>query len=375
MDSTKMKQKAIDLFVQLVKIDSLSFEEKNIFEFIQRYLSHKNVKVVMQDYVDNKLHSSNLLVYLEGNDKSKKNLFFDAHVDTVVPGKNISPIVDEKYIRSSGDTILGADDKTSVTAMLIAIDEILENNLSHGDLLFLFTSAEEVGLIGAQHIDVNILKGYDYGYILDWGGDIGSICSIAPSRGVYDITVKGRSAHAGRQANGINAIQIAGEMIALLPQGHLSSNTVTNIATITGGGTMNIVPDTVHILGEYRSVDMGELQGVEEKINSAINTVLDNYKNTPVQISCDYERLTKGYVIDEEEDILKFTHKALKNLEVSPNNITIFGGTSANIYRDKEIPCVPISGGGRYFPHELNEEVIIEEFPNLILLILSLVDN
>ena len=372
---SSIDQKAIDLFMQLVKIDSLSFEEQEVFEFIQNYLVDKDVRIVKQEYIHEGAKAANLLVYMDGNDTSKKNIFFDAHVDTVVPGKSIKPILDGKYIRSSGDTILGADDKTSVASMLIAIDEILENDISHGNLLFLFTSAEEVGLVGADYIDINILKEYDYGFVLDWGGDIGNVCTTAPSRGSYDIIIKGCAAHAARQANGINAIQIAGELIALLPQGHLSENTVTNIAIINGGGTMNIVPDTVNIQGEYRSIAVAELKGVEEKITLSVSSLLEKYKGTPVKINCTFEKEIDGYTIDSDEDIVKFTHKSLKNLGVSPNNLTIFGGTSANIYWSKGIKSVPISGGGRYFPHELNEEVNIEEYPRLISLILALVNN
>ena len=376
MYSPEIQKKAVDLFIDLVKIDSLPFEEQKVFEYIQKYLEGKKVKMELQHYTDGDNKGSNLLVFLEGNDKTKKSMFFDSHADTVTPGKNIKPIiVDNKYIRSSGDTILGADCKTSIAVSLVAIDEVLEKNLPHGDLLFLFTSAEEIGLIGAKYIDTNILKQYDYGYILDSGGDIGSICTVAPSRGTYDINIKGVAAHAGKQANGISAIKIAGELLNLLPQGHISDKIVTNIGAISGGGTINIVPDKVEIKGEYRSNDGGETKKLLQTVDDAVAKVLSNYKNTPVQISCVHEEQMVGYVLNDNDDIVTFVHKALNKLGVTPNNITILGGTNGNIYMAKGINSVPISGGGRYFAHELKEEVIIEEYPRVVSLLLALINN
>ena len=359
MYSPEIQKKAVDLFIELVKIDSLPFEEQEVFEYIQKYLEGKKVKMELQHYTDGENKGSNLLVFLEGTDKTKKSMFFDSHADTVTPGKNIKPIiVDNKYIRSSGDTILGADCKTSVAASLVVIDEVLEKNIPHGDLLFLFTSAEEIGLIGAKYVDTKLLKQYNYGYILDSGGDIGNICTVAPSLGIYDITITGAAAHAGKQAGGISAIKIAGELLNLLPQGHLSEKIVTNIGAISGGGTINIVADNVVINGEYRSNDAGETKKLLQTIDNAVATVLGNYKNTPVQITCVHAVQMEAYVLDNNDDIVTFAHKALNKLGVTPNNLTILGGTNCNIYMGKDINSVPISGGGRYFAHTLKEEEI-----------------
>ena len=82
-----------------------------------------------------------------------------------------------------------------------------------------------------------------------------------------------------------------------------------------------------------------------------------------------------GYVLKDNDDIVTFAHKALNKLGVTPNNLTILGGTNGNIYMAKGINSVPISGGGRYFAHELKEEVIIEEYPRVVSLMLALIDN
>ena len=66
-------------------------------------------------------------------------------MDTVVPGIDIKPqIKDDGYIYSDGTTILGADDKAGLAAILEALAVIHENKLPHGQLQFVITVGEEI---------------------------------------------------------------------------------------------------------------------------------------------------------------------------------------------------------------------------------------
>ena len=67
-------------------------------------------------------------------------LYLTSHMDTVVPAINVKAIVKEDgYIYSDGTTILGADDKAGLAAMLEVLQVIKEQQIPHGQIQFVIT--------------------------------------------------------------------------------------------------------------------------------------------------------------------------------------------------------------------------------------------
>ncbi|WP_054692777.1 M20/M25/M40 family metallo-hydrolase [Syntrophomonas palmitatica] len=117
-------------------------------------------------------------------------------MDTVEPGQNIKVTVDEGIVRSSKDSILGADDKAAIAALLEVVDVLRENDLQHPPLELLFTVGEEQGLQGARLFDFSRLQA-KMAYVLDSGGSPGSIVIKSPCQNEIEYRVHGRAAHAG----------------------------------------------------------------------------------------------------------------------------------------------------------------------------------
>src|ERR671918_1276581 len=80
-------------------------------------------------------------------------IFLCAHLDTVPPEGPIEPVVDDGVIRNARPTILGADDKSAVAAMLEATRRVVVERRPHAGVELLFTPMEEVGLCGANAFD------------------------------------------------------------------------------------------------------------------------------------------------------------------------------------------------------------------------------
>ena len=80
-------------------------------------------------------------------------LFFCAHLDTVPPEGPIEPVVEDGVVRNAAGTILGADNKAAVAAMLEAVRRVVQEGLPHAGIELLFTPKEEVGLVGAAAFD------------------------------------------------------------------------------------------------------------------------------------------------------------------------------------------------------------------------------
>ena len=103
-----MKNMLINLFMDLVKIDSVTTNEEKFSRYLLKSLNNLGVKSVLDKY-------RNIYGYLKGTGKP---LFLSAHMDTVEPGKNIQPQVRGNYIVSDGTTILGADNKATIACIL-----------------------------------------------------------------------------------------------------------------------------------------------------------------------------------------------------------------------------------------------------------------
>ncbi len=364
------QDKVVSLFIDMAKISSPSFHEGEMMDFVRNYLKGKNVEIQSIPYTHEGHTSENLIIRMPATDTSKKGLFFDAHADTVNPCEDVKPVIDGDIIRSSGNSVLGADDKSGVAGMLMTIDYILENNIPHGELLFIVSSAEEVGLVGARYIPEEIFKGIDYGVILDSGGPVGHITLKAPYNYGYEIVVTGRAAHAGAAPEkGINAIKIAASVICDLPSGRIAEDTVCNVGLINGGAGRNIVPETVTIIGEIRSIFDEKCTPIKEQVLNAVQ----KHKAQAVDITCNITQGSIGYNFDQSSEIIKFVAQGLESLDITPKYEESCGGTNANVYSTKGIHSTVISVGMEAI-HSVDEYIRIQDLVDTTKLLIKLVE-
>jgi len=242
----------IDTFKLLVGIDSPSKQEDLISNEIKKILESLGAVT----FVDNAgeiigSKTGNLIAKFKGN-TGVHALLLNAHMDTVSPGEGVKPIFKEGIFTSDGSTILGADDKSAIAILIETLRVIIENNLPHGPLEIVLTVCEEVGLLGAKHLDFSLITA-KYGFALD-ATDTKGIITRAPSANRLEIKIHGKDAHAGAAPErGINAISLAGKAIAGIEVGRIDRETTCNIGVIEGGVAINIVPKLVTIKGEVRS--------------------------------------------------------------------------------------------------------------------------
>ncbi len=363
-------QRVIDEFVKIVRIDSLSLKEEKMFDYIKTRLGHLPVTMEFLPYTmeNTGAASGNLIVRLPANENNKPALFFDAHVDTVEPGIGIKPVVENNRIRSDGSTILGADDKAGAAAMIIALEELLSSGVRHGDISFLFTSAEEIGLTGVHHLDFSKLKA-DYGFVLDSHGKIGGVNVAAPHHYGYEIRVKGKASHAGiAPEQGINAIKIAAQIIESLPQGKLNKDTVANVGLIEGGKATNIIPDECIIKGEFRSHDMKEIIRLKEEITRLI----EKNKKLAVDIGLSFTEMYKGFRFNKRDPIIQIVRKAIESIGLKPRFERSGGGSNTNLYNQNHIACLNLAVGMMNV-HSTEEYIDCDDLENLVRLIMELV--
>lgn len=366
------EKRLVESFMELVKINSVSREEKEVAEFLVKKLEDLGLEVMVDKAGEKvKSNSGNIIARLKGNIKKTTPIMFSAHMDTVVPGKNINPLLKGEKIVSSGKTILGADDKAAIAALLEALHIIREKNISHGDIEIVFTICEEIGLLGAKNLDISSLNA-QIAFVLDSGGQVGKIITTAPSQNSLEIIIHGKSAHAGSNPEeGINAIQVAGFALSRMKLGRIDEETTANIGIISGGKATNIVPDKVTLKGEVRSRNEEKLEKYTEQLIKITEDTAQEFRaKAEVKINREYH----CYNLSPDDQAVMIAVKATKNIGLQPSLVPSGGGSDANVFNKKGFPSVDLAIGMEKV-HTLEEYILIEELKNTTEYILSIINT
>lgn len=159
----------LDLFCELVRIESPSFHEAAMAARCADELRSLGFEVRFDDSAARVgSDTGNLVAHLPGTRAG--HVVFSAHMDTVQPCAGIEPVVVDGIVRSAGDTILSADDKAGVAAILEGVRSVLEADAPRPDVTVLFTTCEEQHLLGSSALADGLLPAGAPCYVLDADG-------------------------------------------------------------------------------------------------------------------------------------------------------------------------------------------------------------
>ena len=364
------EKRLVECFMKLVRIDSVSREERNLADFLIEKLEDLGLKVIVDQAGEKtKANTGNIIARLNGNSKEATSIMFAAHMDTVVPGKNINPLQKGEKIVSTGKTILGADDKAGIAALLEALHLIKKNNIPCGDIEIIFTICEEVGLLGAKNLDISHLNA-QMGFVLDAGGQVGQVITTAPSQNSLEFIIYGKSAHAGANPEeGINAIQVAGFVLSRMKLGRIDEETTANIGIISGGRATNIIPDEVTLKGEVRSRNEEKLEKYTEQLKKITEDTAQEFK---AKANVKIERKYYCYNLSPHNQVVKIAVKAAEDIGLQPLLCPSGGGSDANIFNKEGMPSVDLAVGMEKV-HTVEEYILIEELKKSTEYILSII--
>ena len=355
------RKRMLNEFFELVQIKCSTRAERQVADIIRQKLTDLHMEV-SEDNTGSKIggNCGNVLGYLPGTVADAPGLLFTAHLDCVEPCENIKPILSDGIITSAGDTILGADDKSGVVAILEALRIVQEQNIAHGSIQVIFTVAEEGGLNGSKNIDPALLKA-DLGYALDSSGSPGEIINMAPGQNKIDITVYGKKAHAGvAPEEGINAIVLTGKALTAVKDGRIDFETTANIGSIQGGSATNIVPDVVQIRAEARSRSSEKLAAQTDHMRQVFEeTVTAAGGRCEVVISKEYD----AYVLSESAPVVMLARQAADSIGLKPVIKATGGGSDANYFNSYGVPTA-VLGTGMSKVHTTDEFIKEEDLYN-----------
>jgi tripeptide aminopeptidase len=347
-------------FIRLVTIESLSKQEGQLAAYLQQRLEELGAEVTMDD-VGRRIggESGNIIARFSGKARSRLSLMLNAHLDTVKPGTDIKPLFKDGKFYTSGETILGADDKSGIVVILEAI-RVAKEQAVLGDLGVVFTVAEEIGLLGAKHLDCAQL-GYKYCLSYD-STDHYTVVSRAPAANRLKFKLYGREAHAGvSPERGINAIQLASRAIAQMQLGRIDPETTANIGTIQGGSATNIVPNYVEVNGEVRSHSPRKLEQQTQHVRQAFIQAINAYGQSDGLPRLE-EEIYQEYPlmrVADEGPLVRLVQQAARNMGQKLELATTGGGSDANIFNGRGIETV-IMGTGMQNVHSTVESISLQ---------------
>ena len=276
----------------------------------------------------------------------------------------------QEFIVTSGDTLLGADDKAGIAEILSAVEWLQEHpEVKHGNIRVGFNPDEEIGL-GAHHFDVEKF-GCDWAYTMD-GGAVGELEFENFNAASAKIHVQGCNVHPGYAKGKMkNAILIGQEFQSMLPALARPEHTegyegffhlISFKGSVEEADFAYIIRDHDRARFEARKEMMAKVAGfINEKYGKGTVdlVVKDQYYNMREQVEPHYHIIDKAV-------------KAMEMAGVKPKIQPIRGGTDGANLSFKGLPCPNLFAGGLNF-HGKMEFVPVESMEKAAQVILNLV--
>ena len=365
-------------FARQAAISSPSFREGEIARYLTERFRQMGAEVFM-DGAGERVggESGNLIAAFPARGKEGEPLMLSVHMDTVGPAEGVAPLLTDGVFTSAGETILGSDDKAGIAEIIEALEVVRENNIPHGPIEVVVTICEEVGLLGAKHLDFSRIRSRR-GLALDTSG-VDLLIHRAPAANKMRFEIMGREAHAGiAPEKGISAIQVAAAAVAAMRLGRIDGETTANIGTIQGGQATNIVAKKVVLEGEARSHDPEKLTRQTEHMVSCLEEAarklareFDGETFTPevkTEVVTDYPAMA----VPLEGSIIQLVREASDRLQRPLEIRAAGGGSDANIFNGYGIETV-ILGTGMTNVHSADECVRVEDMARVAGLLVEVI--
>ena len=284
----------------------------------------------------------------------------------------LDKLIGHDIITASGTTLLGADDKAGVAEIMDAANFLVTHpEVKHGTVKILFTPDEEVGR-GTAKVDLQKL-GADFGYTLD-GGEAGSLEDETFSADGVEITIHGVIIHPGYAKDKlVNALKIAGEILARLPKTELSPET-------TDGRQGFIHPIRVEGIAEKCTIEFiirdfvtSGLKAKEDFLKELVAMVMENHPQASFDFKVNEQYRNMKEVLDQHPQVVDYAKEAIKRAGFADIKMeSIRGGTDGSRLSFMGLPSPNLFAGMQYI-HSKKEFVSVQDMNKAVETIVHLV--
>ena len=373
----------VERFMRYVQIDTQSDPHSDTHPTTakQKDLSKLLVKELKEAGLNNAEMDEYGYVYAAIPSNTEKQnvpvICFCSHVDTApdCSGANVKPILHKNYsgndivlpddtsqvlkmseyaylkhhmgsdiITASGNTLLGADDKSGVAVIMeVALYLINNPSVKHGEIKILFTPDEEVGK-GTAKLNMKKL-GAQFGYTLD-GGEAGSLEDETFSADAVKIIINGVIAHPGYGKNKlVNAIKIAGAILQALPKDGWSPETTEKKEGFVHPVHIEGIAEKATIEFIVRDFDLDKLKQHEERLRDIASKVVSKHPAATMDFIIQEQYRNMKEILNKYPQVVDYAADAIKRAGLNVKTESIRGGTDGSRLSYMGLPCPNIFTG------------------------------
>ncbi len=385
----------LDRFLRYVRVDTQADHDSTTYPStakqldLSRMLAEELTQIGLSDVV--LTEHGYVLATLPGTVAGAPVVGLIAHVDTSpdAPGGGVAPIVhrawagdpialpgDERQVldpaqlpelaervghdlvTSDGTTLLGADDKAGVAEIMAAVAYLATDDRPRAPARVVFTVDEEVGR-GTDHLDVEQV-GADLAYTLD-GSGLGEIEVESFSAYQAKVTITGVGVHPG-SAKGrmVNAVKLAADLVAALPQYDLSPETTENREGFVHPTRIVGHAADAAVWFIVRDHDDARLEQHLDLVRGLVDALRVREPRAQVELEIQEQYRNMGRALDDHPEVVAAAEEAIRRVGVEPVHTIIRGGTDGARLAALGLPTPNLFTGGQLY-HSVREWASVQE--------------
>ena len=393
----------LERFLSYIQIDTQSDDESTSTPSAKKEYDLLNLlrKELLELGIEGEItKEGRLYAFLEG-EKGLDVIGLNSHVDTALemPGKNVKAQIIENYdggyiklndeyqmspkefsslkghegdtlVVTSGDTLLGGDDKAGVAVIMSVLAYLVKNKeVKHHPIAILFTPDEEIGR-GPEHFDAKKF-GADYAYTID--GDYPDHIDIENFNAAHaDVTIHGVGIHPG-EAKGrmVNAISLGVLFDSMLGQEARPENTDGHDGfNHCGSFSGDVSKAELHYI--IRNHDKEKFEAQKKKFLEIKEFIEKKYPTAKIDLEMGDDYRNMKEIIDEDPRALNHAVEVFKKMGIEPVHAPVRGGTDGATFSFLGCPT-PNLGTGSYNHHSRYEFLSVRDFNQMIEIVKELV--
>ena len=278
----------------------------------------------------------------------------------------------QTLITTSGDTLLGSDDKSGVSEIVTAMEYLINHpEIKHGKVKIGLGPDEEIGT-GANNFDVEDF-GADFAYTVD-GGPVGQLEYETFSAAGLKVHITGKDVHpSGAKGIMINSLLIANEFQSALPADEVPEKTEGRegfFLLCDESGTIDHT-DMSYIIRDF---ERDGLEARKNKVTEIVKQLNDKYGEGTVKIDMADQYYNMIDIMKDHMDVVRLAEKAMKNLDITPDEEPVRGGTDGSTLSFMGLPTPNLFAGGEnmHGRFEYVSEQAMEKATDVVLEIIRL---
>lgn len=271
-------------------------------------------------------------------------------------------------VTTSGDTLLGGDDKAGVAIIMTALSELMENKEERRPLEIIFTTDEEIGA-DAEHVSMEQVTS-KYGYTID-GGDERAVSIETFTAYAMEAKFKGKSIHPGsakdKMVNASNVLIHFQEALpeVLRPEETEGKEPFFHLCSIKG------TEDSAEAEYIIRSFDEDQIAQMIDLAKLTAKRINDHIGYEALTLSFQLQYHNMKVVLDKYPEIKEEIEKAYKKENLPFVYFPVRGGTTGSQLSFKGLPC-PNLGTGGYNMHGRYEYVDVNQMEDMVRIVKDL---